>query len=168
MGTFQKPILGNLFGTLSINRLSWKVNQPVLTVKLKQAGQEIRHIVIPVHGNLPIRKITLASYIANQFNAKIHLVGLSKHFEEGIDETMYLSKAYQLLCDNTKLEIVCHREPDMNIADATLKYAQQVEADLIIVNSGKELLLSGFINRLFARFIFNESKIPVMTIAPTR
>jgi nucleotide-binding universal stress UspA family protein len=168
MGSFQKPILGNLFGTLSINRLSWKVNQPVLTLKLKQTD-EIRDIVLPVHGCLPIRKITLASYIANQFNAKIHLVGLSRRYEDQeIDETLYLSKAFQLLRDNTKLEIVCHTESNVNIADVTLKYAQNIQADLIIVNSGKELLLSGFVNRLFARFIFNESKIPVMTIAPVR
>jgi nucleotide-binding universal stress UspA family protein len=167
MGSFQKAILGNLFGTLSINRLSWRVNRPVMTVKSRPLPEEIRHIVLPVHGSLPIRKITLASYIANRFNAKIHLVGLAKRFaEHGEEETLYLSKAYQLLRDNTNLEIVCHTESDMNIADATLKYAQRIEADLIIVNSGKELLLSGFINRLFARFIFNESKIPVMTIAP--
>src|SRR5690242_13418963 len=44
MGSFQKPILGNLFGTLSINRLSWKVNQPVLTLKLKEEANEINDI----------------------------------------------------------------------------------------------------------------------------
>jgi nucleotide-binding universal stress UspA family protein len=167
MGSFQKVVLGNLFGTLSINRLSWKVNRPVLTVKSIPLPEEIRNIVLPVHGSLPIRKITLASYIAKQFNATIHLVGLTKRFEESAEgETLYMSKAYQLLRDNTNLTIECHADTDNNIADATLKYAQKVQADLIIVNSGKELLLSGFINRLFARFIFNESKIPVMTIAP--
>ncbi|HVK48305.1 MAG TPA: universal stress protein, partial [Pseudobacter sp.] len=69
---------------------------------------------------------------------------------------------------NTNLNIECHTIHGGNIADTTLQYATDINADLIVVNPGKEMLLSGFVNRLFARLLFNESRIPVMTVAPAR
>jgi hypothetical protein len=110
-----------------------------------------------------------ASYLAKQFNSRIHLIAISnKHKKAEPDDTIYLYKAYQLLRDNTNLRIECHTVAGENLADSTLEYAQKVDADLIVVNPGKESLLPGFLNRFFTRFFFNEPGIPVMTISPFR
>lgn len=158
---------GNVFASVNINRLSRKTECPVLTVKAKSALEKVRIIVLPVDAHLPIRKIMFASYLARKFNARIHLIAVTASYpKQTIQEMAYLYKTYQLLKENTNLTIECHAVPGANIAETTLEYARQVNADLIVVNPGKELLLSGFMNRLFARFLFNESRIPVMTIAP--
>ena len=169
VGKSNRVLLGNLFQSLSINRLARKTNSAIVTVKSKPAFENIRNIVLPVGTHLPLRKIMFASYLAEKFNARIHLIALTKRFPvTRVEDTLYLYKTYQLLKEKTALSVECHTIPGANIADSTLEYAQQINADLIVVNPGKELLLSGFINRMFARFITNESRIPVMTIAPSQ
>lgn len=155
--------------SFNINRISKKTGCPVLTVKGTAKLEAIRNIVLPVDAHLPLRKVMFASYLAKHFNAKIHLIALSDPGEaEDVESKVYLYKTYQLLRENTNLSIECHTVPGGNIADTTLEYARQIDADLIVVNPGKEMLLSGFVNRLFARLLFNESRIPVMTVAPAR
>ncbi|MBO9632824.1 MAG: universal stress protein [Chitinophagaceae bacterium] len=155
--------------SFNINRISKKTGCPVLTVKGTARLEAIRNIVLPVDAHLPLRKVMFASYLAKHFNARIHLIALSEPGEEdNVENKVYLYKTYQLLRENTNLTVECHTVHGGNIADTTLEYARQINADLIVVNPGKEMLLSGFINRLFARLLFNESRIPVMTVAPAR
>jgi K+-sensing histidine kinase KdpD len=165
IGGSPNYLQGSLFGSLSINRLARKTKSAVLTVNESLALENVQNIVLPVAANLPMRKVMLASYIARKFNAKIHLIGLTKRNPlTSVNDALYLYKTFQLLRDNTNLAVEYHILPGENIADKTLEYARSINADLIVVNPGKELLLSGFINKVFARFIFNESSIPVMTI----
>lgn len=155
--------------SFNINRISKKTGCPVLTVKGTAKLEAIRNIVLPVDAHLPLRKVMFASYLAKHFNARIHLIALSEPGEEdNVENKVYLYKTYQLLRENTNLTVECHTVHGGNIADTTLEYARQINADLIVVNPGKEMLLSGFVNRLFARLLFNESRIPVMTVAPAR
>jgi K+-sensing histidine kinase KdpD len=155
--------------SFNINRISKKTGCPVLTVKGTARLEAIKNIVLPVDAHLPLRKVMFASYLARHFNARIHLIALSEPGDEdNVENKVYLYKTYQLLRENTNLTVECHTVHGGNIADTTLEYARQINADLIVVNPGKEMLLSGFVNRLFARLLFNESRIPVMTVAPAR
>lgn len=151
---------------LDVNRLAQNIDCPVLTVKDTPHLEKLRNIVLPVNSHLPVRKIIMASYFANAFDAKIHLIALSKHMKTSEGHAPYLYKSYQLLNDNTKLSVECHAIAGENLADTTLEYAKRIKADLIVVNPGKELRLRGFTRFLFPRFIFNKCPIPVMTISP--
>ena len=103
--------------------------------------------------------------MAKDSNAAIHLISLTgQHALTDLKNHAYLEKAYQLLRENTSLPIKCKTVEGENIADTTLEYARKVEADLILVN-GSESVLSGSLNRLFAKFLFNHSSIPVITVA---
>jgi nucleotide-binding universal stress UspA family protein len=156
---------GSLFGSFSINGLARRSKAAVLTITEGLALENVQNIVLPVVANLPMRKVMLTAYIARKFKAKIHLIGLTKRNPlTSANDALYLYKTFQLLRDNTNLDVEYHILPGENIADKTLEYAQNIGADLIVVNPGKELLLSGVVNKLFARFLFNQSPIPVMTI----
>lgn len=151
----------------NITSIIKKLDCPVLTVRKNGDSDRWLNIVLPVCSMLPIRKIMFASYLAKKYNSRIHLLAISGSgsYEEG-DRNEYLHKAYQLLKDNTNLSIECHTMRGRNIADSTLLFAQQIKADLIVVNPGKESMLSGLLNKVFNGFLFNESKIPVMTVSP--
>lgn len=151
---------------LNITRLSKKVNCPVFTVQPKTKKKNWNNIVLPVNADLPIRKIMFASYLAKKFNSRIHLIAMKHNAQSGPDATVYMYKAYQLLKDNTNLRIECHTVQGENLAESTLRYAQKVDAGLIVVNPGKESFVSGFLNRFFAAFFFNDKGIPVMTVSP--
>jgi nucleotide-binding universal stress UspA family protein len=151
-----------------INRLSRKTGCPVLTLQSRANLDSMRNIVMPVGASfLPIRKLMFATYLAKKYNSRLHLVTLSG-YQQGLNagNNQYLLKAYRLIRDNTEVPVECITLPGENIAAITLQYAKDVKADLIVINPGKESLLSGLINRVFSRFLFNESRIPVMTVAP--
>jgi nucleotide-binding universal stress UspA family protein len=150
-----------------INRLSKKTGCPVLTLQSRSNLDSVRNIVMPVGSSfLPLRKLMFATYLAKKCNSRLHLVTLSGHSELDAGDNQYLLKAYRLIRDNTEVPVECKTLPGENIATITLQYAKDVKADLIVINPGKESLLSGVINRIFSRFLFNESRIPVMTVAP--
>jgi nucleotide-binding universal stress UspA family protein len=155
-------------GNFNINEITKKVGCPVLTVRKEAGNVRLMNIVLPVCSVLPIRKIMFASYLARKYNSKIHLLAIAgaEDNEQG-DRNQYLHKAYQLLRDNTNLDIECHTLRGQNIAETTLRFAKKIDADLIVINPGKESLLSGFLIRFFDGFLFNESRIPVMTISPS-
>lgn len=150
---------------LDINRLAAKTGCPVFSLQQTTALKGIRNIVLPVGNTLPLRKIMLAIYMAKDSNAAIHLISLTgQHTLTDLRNHAYLEKAYQLLRENTSFPIKCKTVEGQNIATTTLEYARKVEADLILVN-GSESVLSGSVNRLFAKFLFNRSGIPVITVA---
>ena len=66
-------------------------------------------------------------------------------------ESMY--KSYRLLRENTDLPIECLTVPGENLAEIAWDYARKIKADLILVGSGKESLLSGFLNVLRSRVL---------------
>lgn len=164
----RKNLLHNWFMNLSVDRLSKKINCPVLTLQTRLNPENVRNIVMPVGAFLPVRKLAFATYLARKYNSCLHLVALSANYEQARarDENVYLLKAYQLIRENTEVPVEYKTLNGANIATTTLQYAKKVKAGLIVINPGKESFLAGFVNRVFSRFFFNGSRIPVMTIAP--
>jgi Universal stress protein family len=152
----------------NINRLARETDCPVLTITQDMDITHVKNIVVPINDFLPIRKLTTATYIARQFNAIIHLMGYKEEVQEKEkDDSKWVSRAYQLLNDHTHLKI--HRSPiyyGNSMGGNTLSYARQVNADLIVVNPGKESISGGWFNHLMGRCLYKRSDIPVLTIAP--
>lgn len=155
----------NWLNRININRLTKKIQCPVLNIPESAHIHRIQNIVLPVTNVLPLRKIMFASYLAQYHQARIHLVAIQESSQDNtVKDDSYLYKSYQLLRDNTNLAIECHPVAGENIADTTLQYAQKVNADLIVVQPGKESELPGFLNNIFSRFLFSASRIPVMAV----
>lgn len=153
-----------LLTRINIDKLARRVQCPVLNMPDPESLRFIHNIVLPVTNALPLRKIMFASYLAKYQDARIHLVALQEDKEASHEENHYLMKAYQLLRDNTNLSVECHPVNGDNIAGTTLHYAEQVKADLIVVQPGKEAELPGLLNNIFSRFLFSASRIPVMAV----
>jgi nucleotide-binding universal stress UspA family protein len=152
--------------TFDVNIITNRLECPVLCVQTFVGNERWNNIVLPVSSVLPIRKIMFASYLARKYNSSIHLLGVTSDDDhKNADDHQYLHKAFQLLRDNTRLNIECHTIRGRNIAEATLRFAQKINADLIVVNPGRESRLSGFLNKVFKGSLFSESRIPVMTIS---
>lgn len=158
---------GALMGRLNINMLAKQTNCPVLVVTHQFDILHLKNIVVPVDDFLPIKKLTAATYIAGRFNAIIHLMGHKKSYHaKDQGDTKWLARAYQLLRDHTQLKIHRSSTYGQSVADNTLSYAKLVEADLIVINTGKEAVLGGWLSRLSGKYLYKESNISVLTIAP--
>ena len=170
LGKDHRPFWNKWFTDLSVGKLSQKLNCPILTLQSRLKLNKIRNIVMPVGTFLPVRKLAFATYLAKKYNSGLHLVALSGGYPQpdSTAENVYLLKAYRLILENTEVPVEYKTLPGENIASTTLQYAKKIKAGLIVINPGKESFLYGFLNRLFSRFLFNTSRIPVMTIAPGR
>jgi hypothetical protein len=115
-----------------------------------------------------MRKLLLATYLAKLSHSTIHLVssgGKSAVVPGPGEDLGSLQKSYRLLRENTNLSVECGAMPYENLADAAWAYAKKIKADLILIGPGRESLLSGWLNTLRSRWLFNVSRIPVMTVS---
>jgi len=126
---------------LNIISLSDKLNCPVLRFNYKSNKLNIQDIIIPVGKSLPLKILIAGSYIGRVFQSKIHLISLPKKFlVNGHEEALCQYKAYHLLHDNTNLEVECITLMSKNIEEAALRYAIEINADIVFLNSNKECI----------------------------
>jgi nucleotide-binding universal stress UspA family protein len=173
--TIDLILLGRRSRTTAVHatRLLEKVDCPVLTTNSQPMHSRLRNIVLPVGDHLPRRKLLFAAYLARITHSTIHLVAATGKPGDPDERSMEsLQKSYRLLRENTDLSIQCMSMSGGNLAEVTWNYARDIKADLIMVNPGKEALLSGFLNGLRAKYLpgvwsrslLNKSRIPVMSI----
>jgi len=163
-----KRFFGALIQKININKLIQQTQCPVLTVTRRFNIHHLQNIVVPVGDSLPIRKLTMATYLARQSNGNVHLMGnAGKNKKEEKRSSWCVTRAYQLLRDYTQVNIHCSITADHNGMDGMLTVAKNVKADLIVVNSGKETQPAGWLNRLLGKYVYKESNIPILTVAGT-
>jgi len=157
---------GMLVQQININRLTRQTGCPVLTVTSRFDVTHLRHIVVPVQDEVPLRKLAVAGYLARKFNGMVHLMGQHRTPSGEIPSSRCMKRSYQLLRDHSQVRVECFTQDEGEGATGTLTYAQKVEADLIVVNPGPESMGRGWWGRWTGRYLFRESAIPVLTIAP--
>ncbi len=153
-----------LIQQIDLNRLSQQSQCPVLTVTRSFNVNHLQNIVVPINDFLPVRKLSIATYMCRLARGSIHMLGSGGNSYGG-RERRCLKKAYQLLSDYGHIKIHCSLPENYYNPAGILAYARNVKADLIVVNTGKESLLKGWWNRLRGKYLYNESDIPVLTIA---
>ncbi|HSU27578.1 MAG TPA: universal stress protein [Chitinophagaceae bacterium] len=120
-------------------------------------------IILPIDQTLPIKRIRVAAFLAQQLQASIHLVcsGQKKIFERNLP---YMKKTYQLLKDNTDLTLTCFTSEGMDPGNAVLDYANSVHAGLIITNINKKSSNENFFQRIFSRDHSRLEQTPIMLV----
>ncbi len=149
---------------ININKLSQQTSCFIMTMTRNFNANHLHNIVVPVFDLLPVKKLTIATYLSLETSGCIYLMGKVEPGTSNIQKG-YLMRAYQLLNDFGKLNIQCALQDNEDTAGSTLTYARNVKANLIVVNPGKESRLRGLWNKLRGKYLFRESDIPVLTVA---
>lgn len=137
--------------SVNFQRLSEMAHCPVLTGSATIKQEHVDKIVLPIDDQLSAERVRVAIFMAQQLGAAIHLVGDAG--ESGHTRSVtYLKKAYELLKDNTSLELVCSTFSGSDTTQSTMNYAKSVRAGLIVVNkhqgvSENNREYSGFVNQ---------------------
>jgi nucleotide-binding universal stress UspA family protein len=154
-----------LIKKIDLNRLTEQTRCPVLTVTRKFNVSHLQNIVVPINDFIPVRKLTIATYLCREVHGSIHLMGTEGSSSRGRAKEKYLIKAFQLLNDYGHVKIHCSLPENFHNSTSTLAYAKNVNADLIVVTTGNESLLRGWWNKLIGKYLYKNSDIPVLTIA---
>ena len=141
------------------------IDKEVLCVYPESNSNKLKKIVLPIGKFIPKRKIRLAYELAKKFAANVHLISLDKNGNHrGAEETKVLMDSYKYLKDITNIPIECRTVHGESLAQATVHYAENIGADLILVNAGSESDFKGVVLRKWGGNIVNHSTIPVLSV----
>jgi len=153
---------------ISPDLLAQRTNYPVLTAKPGSDDGRTRIIVIPIRNFLPERKLEWAIVLARKYRAQIHLLAMQSHYQgEGLPQAFL--KAYHFLREHLQHPIEFATVAGHDLARATLKYAEEVMADLILVNPTTESEIKSFKgSKHISDLLGKDSKIQVLDVEPLK
>jgi len=143
---------------------------PFIVVRDKPHHQDkIRNIVFPIDFRSENKeKVSMAIYMGKYFDSKVHILKdpvTDKSLTRKINTNLNFAIKY-LIQNNIEYDI--HTlEKKGNFAKETLKYAEDTNADLILIMTTKNINISDYMLGASEQYIIaNSSKIPIMCLNP--
>jgi nucleotide-binding universal stress UspA family protein len=169
MGTHGYSPLEELVIGSNTLKVITKSTCPVMTMSEKAKKFGYTNILIPVDTSGHSRqKVNYSIELAKLFSAHLHVVGLlgTNDENEGAGMDVVMSQIKKMATDKS---VTCTTEvlKDVkNRADATIKHAEKVKADLIIIMTDQDAEISGFFLGPYSQQVIHHSKVPVIAITP--
>lgn len=148
-------------------RLSRKIASPVLTVMPGAIFQKVKTIVVPVGLNVPKKKIELIIALRKKLRINVHLVTfLENKDHEKPFASMALVDTFRFLKDIVNCPLEFKVLPGRNIARSALRYAQEIKADMLVVNPETESRLTSISGRHISDELMPDSSLQIITVQP--
>ncbi|HEU4574661.1 MAG TPA: universal stress protein [Chitinophagaceae bacterium] len=163
VGLSKFNLLQRIISSISISRLARKTNVPVLAVRSSGLVSHFKKIVLPLHQDIPMRSIKLATILARSFKSTVYLVSLRNQNDHNQAKDI-LNNALEIVQSLSTIPVQCIFMEGKNLAKSTLEFSKKINADLILVNPVKEFRLPGFWNKITNKLLSYASKIPVITL----
>jgi nucleotide-binding universal stress UspA family protein len=146
---------------------------PVITIKGKHPREGCKNILLPIDLSKESReKVKNAIMLGKLYGATVHVV--STTFELNKESTALLTKQVQLVKKfieesgvKCTTELVKTDKKKSSIAETVVKYANKIDADLIILMTQQEGQKKPAFLGSTAQDIINDSDVPVMSIVPS-
>lgn len=155
--------------TISSGKLAKKTGCGILTVKPGSLDHKIKSIVIPIGKFIPTRKLELLITLAWKKNTTVYLVPMLDQLKDfdGYDSSVShtLVETYKLLKGEVNCQISHKLISGNNVAKTALRFAESVNADLLLVNP-EEINISNFAGLDTSDLINCNSKLQLLTVAP--
>ena len=128
--------------------------------------KDLERIVVPIRINTYSRqKAGPASAMARLFGSTVHILGLLD-----LDDDISTLKGYlhqvESKMDNYQVPHVTEIRKYDNYCDTVLNYADEVKADLLVINTEQDRIISHIFLGTNAQQIVHASQIPVLCIHP--
>ena len=142
---------------------------PTLTVREGfDFRKDLERIVMPIRVNETSRqKVPFTTEMAKIFGSTIHIVGLLDNQIYASDLRTYLYQTEEFL-KKEGVKYVSEVRKYSNYCDTVMEYAEEIDADLVVINTEQNVPMS--LSRLFlgtnAQQIVHHSQIPVLCIHP--
>jgi len=141
---------------------------PVITVQKQSKAPGFSTIVLPIDDTIHSRqKVSNILPIAAKYKSTVHLLGLlnSTDKSEIAKFNIKLNTAEEAI-KKYSLSSVRKIVKGSNLAETAMKYAEEVNADLLAIMTDHESNMTGMFMGAFAKTIVNHSKIPVLSVKP--
>lgn len=140
---------------------------PVLTIRQGyDFHKRLERIVVPLRVNSNSRqKVPPAATMARIFGSEVHILGLLDLKEEETALRTYIGQSMDYL---EREGVPYHFEirTYSTYSDTVLKYADEIKADLVIINTEQDRVISQLFLGTNAQQVIHKSQIPVLCIHP--
>lgn len=159
---FEKFVIGS-----QAARIVQEAPCPVLTIrKGYDFHKALERIVVPLRVNTTSRqKVPPAAAMAKLFGSEVCILGLRDLKEEESVLRTYMDQSIELL-KREGVPFRCELQPYSTYSDTVLAYADAVKADLVIINTEQDAIISQFFLGTNAQQIVHKSQLPVLCIHP--
>ena len=148
-------------------RIVQEANCPTLSIREGfNYHKNLDRIVAPLNMTENSRqKIPLVANMAKIFGSTVHLIGLAEQQSEVPTIDIYLRQAENYMRE-VGVNYQSERMLTKNLSAEILEYASSISADLIIITTEQEYLLSSLFIGTHAQQIIHHSLIPVLSSHP--
>jgi nucleotide-binding universal stress UspA family protein len=167
VGLTSKITLNKIIGKNAFKMVR-ESKHPVITIRGKVHRDGCKTILLPLDLTKQTReKVDKAIQLAKQFDACIRVISILTQTDEE-SENKLISYSNQVWKHIKSQDIRCTIKTlrGTNVTQMILDYAEEVEADLILIMSKAELNVKEFFIGTVAQRIINESEIPVLSYRP--
>lgn len=171
MGTNGAEGLEQIMGSNS-SRVIAQSPVPVVVVKEKQVGAGYKDIVFPIDLTVQSKQKTWwAINLAQKFDSTIHIIAEQEDDDFLRNKVISNLRSIEEVFDKNKVKYTTKVLDDEHYPERfykdTLQYADEINADLIMVMTQQEKGFSEFLVGSYAQQIVNHhSSVPVMCIVP--
>ncbi|HOS48661.1 MAG TPA: universal stress protein [Bacteroidia bacterium] len=161
--TLKKKMIGS-----NAVRVIGEAPCPVITIKGKEHTKGCNTIVLPLDLSKETKeKVGKCIEIATFFNSSVKVMSIVDTDDEFFINklTRQMNQVLDFL-QNSGIKCTGEFIKDDDIAEGVLKYADKVNADLIIIMTQQELEFTDFFIGTASAYIINNSEIPVCSIRP--
>lgn len=143
---------------------------PVLSIREDfNFHKDLERIVVPLDSTTETRqKVPFAARVAKTFGATIHLLGLytSESKDIRILVNGYVDQVEKYLDKYEVKHETTFVEAEKNLTVSTLEYADQINADLIVIMTEQEKALTSWLIGNYAQQMLHLSKHPILSMRP--
>jgi nucleotide-binding universal stress UspA family protein len=168
MGTHGVSGFAEFFIGSNAYKVATQSSCPVLTVQRHATRKGFKNIVLPVDDSHSSRqKVVQAVEFAKHYGSVVHVVELMP------DNDPATLHKFEVIKKQVNDYLDAHDIPKKNkvlvgdnIAKLTMKYANDNDADLIMIMTEQDESITGFIMGPSAQQVVNHSQVPVLSITP--
>lgn len=159
---FEKYVIGS-----QATRIVQDAPCPVLTVRQGyNFHKHLERIVVPIRINANSRqKIPPAASMAKIFDSEVYILGLLDMKEDETALRTYVQQSVDYL-DKEGIRYQTEIRPYSNYCDTVMGYCDDIKADLVVINTEQDRIISQIFLGTNAQQIVHRSQIPVLCIHP--
>ena len=164
---FKKNFIGrNTYSTIADSKC------PVLTIREDfNFNKSLEHIVVPIDSSPDTRqKIPYAARFAKTFGSQLHVLGLYTSDNSTIKGIVdgYVNMVDNYLEKQGVNHVTQCVSAPKNLTLTTLEYADQINADMIVIMTEQESSLSSMILGTYAEQMLTLSTRPILSVRPVQ
>jgi len=169
MGTHGMSGMQKLTGSWALKVIA-KSRVPYIVVQAPPADMErFRNIVCPIDWRAEEKeKLSMAIFMSKYFDTKVHVLKATRKDESLAKKAnLNLNFTVRMLIQNN-IEYEIREVPSDKLAEQTIEIAQQLNADLILIMTTKDITFADYVIGAKEQYIIaNSQKIPVCCVNPS-